>query len=112
MDSGLAAVLGALIGAVSSPLVAWASEHFKNPATRRSDKLRRERLRKILLLPGKKWRSIDYLADAIGADVEKTKRLLLEIDARKSMAKNRDNWSLVSRSPFPDEADDDIENSN
>jgi hypothetical protein len=112
MDSGVAAVLGALIGTVSSPLVAWASEHFKNPATRKSDKLRRERLTKILMLPAKKWRPIEYLADAIGADVDKTKRLLLQIDARKSLSKGRDNWALVSRVGWPDEAEDEAENSN
>ena len=53
MDSGIAAILGALIGAISSPLVAWASEHFKHPVTRKSDKLRRKRLEKILLLATK-----------------------------------------------------------
>ena len=110
MDSGTAALLGALIGALSSPVAAWATEYFKHPVTRKSDKLRRGRLKKILLLPAKKWRSIEYLSAAIGADEEKTKRLLIEIDARKSPTKDRDNWALVSRAPFPDEmADDDGE---
>lgn len=103
MDSGTAAVLGALVGALTTPLSAWVREHFKNPTTRKSDKLRRKRLKKILLLPTKKWRSIRYLADAIGADEEKTKRLLLEIDARKSLSQQSNNWALVARAPFPDD---------
>jgi hypothetical protein len=113
MDSGTAAVLGTLIGALTTPLSAWVREHFKNPVTRKSNKLRRERLKKILLLPANRWRSIEYLADAIGADEDKTKQLLLEIDARKALIKGSKNWALVARAPFPDDiTQDDDEDSN
>ena len=112
MDSGIAAILGALIGAISSPLVAWASEHFKHPVTRKSDKLPKT-TGEDSLIGDKKWRPIEYLSAAVGADEERTKRLLLEIDARQSLSKGRDNWALVARAPFPDEAaEDDTDSAN
>ena len=47
---------------------------------------------------------IEYLAEATGATEEKTVRLLLEIDARRSFTKGSTSWALVSRAPFPDDA--------
>jgi hypothetical protein len=48
------------------------------------------------LLSGTKyhWRSMGTLSDAIGADDETTARLLLEIGARRSLAKGRDSWGM------------------
>lgn len=103
MDSGTAALIGTVIGSFASPLAAFAAEHFRKSDNRKADQLRRERLKKILLLPKNKWRPISYLAEAIGAPEEKTKRLLLEIDARKSLIKGHDNWALIDRVPFPDD---------
>jgi hypothetical protein len=47
-----------------------------------------------------RWRSIELLSAAIGAEEDRTKRLLLEIGARKSIGK-KDTWGLVARHPFP-----------
>jgi hypothetical protein len=103
MDSGTAAVLGALIGVASSPLSTWFSDYWRHRRTDSTDSLRRNRLAKILNQPDRKWRKIEYLSDAIGVGEEKTARLLLEIDARRSFTKGSTSWALVSRAPFPDD---------
>ena len=108
MDSGTAAVIGTCIGGtigLAGTLGSTALKHFLE--TRRSaklNKIRKERL--IKMLSGEKytWRSIENLCSAIGADEETTGALLLEIGARKSMSKGKDNWALISRVPFPDDA--------
>ena len=104
MDSGTAAVLGALIGVASSPLTTWFSDHWRHRRNDRMDNLRRKRLTKILFQPDRKWRKIEYLSEAVGANEEKTIRLLLEIDARRSFTKGSTSWALVSRAPFTDDA--------
>jgi hypothetical protein len=104
MDSGTAAVLGALIGVASTPLSTWFSDYWRHHRSDRTDSLRRRRLQKILNQPTRKWRKIEYLSDAIGATEEKAARLLLEIDARRSFTKGSTSWALVSRAPFPDDA--------
>jgi|SRR5580704_3463368 hypothetical protein len=102
MDSGTAALLGALIGSLSSPITTWFSDFLRHRRADRTDELRREQLRKILSLPKRKWRAVEYLAAAVGATEDKTIRLLLEIDARHSLTKSSTSWALVSRAPFPD----------
>jgi hypothetical protein len=102
MDSGIAAVLGALIGVLSAPLSTWFSEYWRDRRSDKIDSLRRARLRK--LLTRFTWRKIEYLSEAIGATDEKTTQLLLEIDARKSLTKGSTYWALVSKAPFPEDA--------
>ena len=108
MDSGLAAIIGACIGGTIGLVGTLGSIAFKHfLETRRSaglDKIRKERL--IKMLSGEKftWRSIENLSSAIGGDEKTTTALLLEIGARKSMTKGKANWALVSRVPFPDDA--------
>jgi hypothetical protein len=108
LDSGTAAIFGACIGGtigLVGTLGSTALKHFLE--TRRSaglDKIRKERL--VKMLSGEKftWRSIENLSSAIGGDEKTTTALLLEIGARKSMTKGKDNWALISRVPFPDDA--------
>jgi hypothetical protein len=58
------------------------------------DTIRKDVLRKLLSGAKYKWRSIDALSDAIGADDETTARLLLEVGARRSLAKGRNSWGM------------------
>ena len=100
MDEGWAAVAGAIVGAFATLGGNWITHALQ---TRRADSLagkRRERLRQIL--NGKKytWRSLETLSAAIGADEATTCELLIEIDARASVA-NKTSWALVSRAPWP-----------
>jgi hypothetical protein len=103
MDSGVAALIGTVVGSLTSIASTWLSEYLRN---KRSDKLaekRKERLRQLLSGPKYKWRSLEMLSDSIGTDQETTAALLMEIDARRSMASGSDRWGLISRNPFPEE---------
>jgi hypothetical protein len=106
VDAGVAGIVGAAVGGAMSLLttvgVTLLRHHLRTSQAKALDKIRKERLTQMLSLQKFTWRSIENLSSAIGADEEKTAALLLQIGARKSMA-NRDNWALVSRSPFPDE---------
>ena len=100
LDPGWAGIIGAVAGATISvvvPLIgAWISEH-------RSRKLadkRRARLRAMLNGEKFKWRSLQQLSASIGADAQTTLELLIEIDARASMA-NHNSWALIERAPWP-----------
>ena len=107
MDSGTAAILGTTIGGVIGLVGTFGSailKHFLD--TKRSnalDHIRRDRLKQLLSSQKFTWRSMANLSSAIGADEETTAALLLEIEARKSMAAGKDTWALVSRAPFPDD---------
>jgi hypothetical protein len=43
------------------------------------------------------------LGDAIGADDDTAAALLLKIGARRSAARGKDSWGLISRAPFLDD---------
>jgi hypothetical protein len=81
-------------------LFSYISPEARIPASHPLRKIR-ELVREVL---GELNRSIENLSSAIGGDEETTAALLLEIGARKSMTKGKDNWALVSRVPFPDDA--------
>jgi hypothetical protein len=70
------------------------------------DKVRKERLKTLLSGERYTWRSMEVLSSSIGADEETNAALLIETDARKSVADGRNNWALVSREPFPDDGPD------
>jgi hypothetical protein len=102
MDEGTAAIVGAVAGGVLTLLGNWLSHYLQTHRTVSLDKIRRERLTQLLNAPKYKWRSMDMLASAIGADEETTAALLLEIGARASMA-GSDSWGLISRNPYPND---------
>lgn len=104
MDSGTAAVLGALIGGVVSPLTTWFSDFLRHRRSGRTDRIRRERLKTILNLPNRKFVALSSLARAVAADEKTTARLLLEIGARHSLRRSSTKWVLLSRAPFPGDA--------
>lgn len=101
MDSGTAAFLGAIVGGGCSIVATWLSEHLRTKRSRRLDKIRKDRLRRMLSDERYQWRNFSTLCDAIGADEETTAELLLEIDARRSTS-DKNAWGLVSRNPFND----------
>jgi hypothetical protein len=107
MDSGTSAIIGTLIGGAIGVVGTLGSAVLKHYLeTKREvalDRVRKERLTQMLSGANYVWRSMENLASAIGADEETTAALLLEIGARQSMAKGRNNWALTSRAPFPDD---------
>lgn len=100
LDPGWSAIFGAVIGALATILGSALTHHLQSNRANSLAAKRRERLRQ--LLSGKKyvWRSIETLAAAIGADEQTTCELLIEIDARASVA-NQKSWALISRAPWP-----------
>jgi len=102
VSAEIAALIGALIGAGASIMTAWLTYWLAKRRENSLDEKRRDRLK--LLLGGEKykWRNIDTLASAIGADDMKTKELLIEIDARQSLS-NNSSWGLISRNPYPED---------
>ena len=94
MDSGCAAILGALVGGALTIVGNVILFHMQTRRTNRLDEKRRQRLTKML--SGKHpWRTMASLASAIGADEDTTAMLLIEIDARTSETGNG-VWGLVS----------------
>jgi len=59
------------------------------------------------------WASIDTLANVIGTDHARVRKLLLEIGARGSM-RDGNAWGLISRNPIKDAEipEDDPDHSN
>ncbi|QTD54551.1 hypothetical protein [Parasphingorhabdus cellanae] len=98
----IAVLIGAIVGAIASLSTVFLTHWLSKRREYRLDDKRKERL--ILLLRGEKykWRNIETLSSAVGADIIKTKELLLEIDARQSLS-NNSSWGLISRNPFPED---------
>ena len=94
MDSGWSAVIGALVGGGASIATTWLSEHLRERRTSRLDRIRKDILKRLLSRSKYQWRNMQTLSDAIGADDETTARLLLEIGARRSLAKGTDSWGM------------------
>lgn len=102
LDAGWAAVIGAGIGVAGTILGNVVSHWLQNRRASSLAEKRREQLRKRLSGNMYKWRSIEHLAAAIGADENTTAELLIEIGARASLTNNK-SWALESRAPFPDD---------
>ena len=102
MDAGLAALIGALIGAAATLGGNWLTYTLQNRRAYSLAEKRRQRLRQMLNGDKYIWRSLDALSAAIGADETTTAELLIEIDARASISNGR-SWALISRAPFPED---------
>lgn len=63
----------------------------------RRDQKRKSILRDMLEDPLYEWRSIAKLARSIGASEDKTRDLLISIDARASTGSGPELWGLASR---------------
>lgn len=101
-DAGWATVVGALIGVFATLSGNWVTHWLQNKRESSLAEKRRQRLRQMLSGEKYVWRSLDALSAAIGADVSVTAELLIEIDARASVA-NGKSWALISRAPFPED---------
>ena len=98
MDSGVAALLGAFVGALSS----LGGTVLNGYLTDRREKKRNEPARRLLLQMLKteyEWRDLSKLANVIGKGADETKGLLLEIGARGS--ETGKDWALIDRCPLP-----------
>ena len=92
-------VIGTLAAGLGAPII----QHYLQG--RRQHKINNTRkilLKKILKdVSGTGWMHINQLAQIVGADLETTRMLLIEIEARGSMLTKKETWSLISRNPLP-----------
>ena len=63
----------------------------------RRDQKRKTVLREMLSHPDYKWRGIGKLATAAGTSEERTRELLISLDARASTGSGSEVWGLISR---------------
>src|SRR5690349_6174959 len=103
MDSGLAAFLGALAGAVASLVGIVVTDCLKAWRKSRADQPRKELLR-TMLEGGNRWRTLGTLANVVGLSEAEAKRLLIEIGARGSET-DATLWGSIKRNPLPDHDD-------
>lgn len=97
-----AVVAGAAIGILGTLGSTWLTHHLNGRKKSRIDKARKDLLKKTLAGAGQTgWMSVETLAHIIGADLDTTRALLIEIDARGSMKTDKEMWSLISRNPLP-----------
>jgi hypothetical protein len=96
-----AVVAGAAIGIFGTLGSTWLTHYLNGRKQSRIDKARKGLLQKTLEKAGKTgWMSVETLAHIIGADLDATRTLLIEIGARGSMRTNKEMWSLISRNPL------------
>lgn len=89
------AVVGSFATMAGNFLIHWLKERSES----KREKPAREILNEMLSRNDYVWRELETLMHVIGADDEKTKRLLLEIGARAS-EDGRALWALKSRAPL------------
>lgn len=76
------------------------THYLTERVARKKDEPRRRLLKAMLEDQRFEWRNLDTLAHVIGADLELTKRLLLDVGARAS-ENGTDVWALISKKPLP-----------
>lgn len=102
-----AVVAGAAIGGVVSLGGTVLSHFLAGRKQEKIDKARRKLLRTTLKGAAKNgWMSIEALAQIVGADLDSTRALLIDIQARGSMKTEKEAWSLISRNPLPTSNED------
>lgn len=100
-----AVVAGAAIGILGTLGSTWLSHHLNSRKQSRIDKTRQKLLKKTLDQAAKTgWVSVETLAHIIGSELDTTRALLIEIEARGSMKSDKEMWSLISRNPLPTES--------
>ncbi|KCZ50371.1 hypothetical protein [Hyphomonas pacifica] len=101
-----AVVAGAAIGILGTLGSTWLAHQLDGRKQSRIDKARKDLLKKTLAGAEKTgWMSVETLAHIIGADLDTTRALLIEINARGSMKTEKEMWSLISRNPLPTDSD-------
>jgi len=80
-----------------STLIDRLFEAGKSVPGLRRDQKRKRNLREMLSHPDYEWRSIEKLAGVAGTSDERTRELLISIDARRSVGSGPEMWGLISR---------------
>jgi hypothetical protein len=97
-----AVVGGAVLGAFLPFTFELIKSYIASNRTRKLEKLQKTHLIKCLKgADNNGWMSIKMLAQVIGADLDTTRMLLIECEARGSMKIDKEMWSLISRNPLP-----------
>jgi hypothetical protein len=93
MDSGVAVVIGAIVGALASLGGTLLAEWIKVARERKLDRVCEDTLRKRFEASDRQWVPLEKLMECIGADDKTTIRYLLMIGARRSLVGNN-AWGL------------------
>ena len=100
-----AVVAGTAMGTLGTLGSVLLTHYLNGRKQSRIDKARKKLLKKTLTEARKTgWISVETLGHIIGADLDTTRALLIEIDARGSMLTDNEVWSLVSRNPLPNDS--------
>jgi hypothetical protein len=100
--SAWAVVFGTTVGALGAPFSVWLTHYLGRSEEARLNANRKSLLKSMLTDDKYEWRSLVVLSHVVGADEEKTKRLLLELSARAS-EDGTSKWALISRVGLPNE---------
>ncbi len=102
-----AGVIGALVGGLITLAGTFFTHHLQGRKQSRIDAARKKLLKSTLQgAGGTGWMRIGTLAQIVGADMDATRALLIEIGARGSMKTDKETWSLISRNPLPTSSED------
>jgi hypothetical protein len=94
-------VIGGVVGGILTLLGNLLMHWLKVRKSSQLDAARTKILRQMLNL--RDWRKLSTISRVIGTDVDTTKRLLIEINARGSEKPRADNdevWGLISKHPL------------
>lgn len=104
MSDGMWGFLGVITGVAATSASRVVEWWFKDG---RAARKRKAALRKMLNTDfNDGWRKIETLSRVIGANVETTRNLLLEISARASEKGSQEKWALIAKHPIPTHNDD------
>ena len=101
-----AGILGVVVGGIVTTAGHLITHHLQTKNARKRDKTRKALLTKMLNNPGSNgWRTMDTMANVIGASRDETARLLIDLDARASEG-NNDVWAFIKNKPLPKPSED------
>jgi citrate lyase beta subunit len=98
----LIGVAGAAIGSLATIAANVVMHCLSEKAASKKEKPAKDLLIEMLNHKDYEWRKLETLMHVVGADEEKTKRLLLEVGARAS-EDGQSLWALKSRAPLVNE---------
>ncbi|NOZ10692.1 MAG: hypothetical protein GXP09_06630 [Gammaproteobacteria bacterium] len=95
----LIGIAGAVVGSIATMAGNFMMHWLKERSESKKEEPARELLTEMLNHNDYTWRKLETLMHVIGADEEKTKRLLLQVGARAS-EDGQSKWALKSRAPL------------
>jgi hypothetical protein len=98
MDSGLAAVLGSVVGTVGTLGTTWLNARLNRKKPDAAEEATKKLLREMLEHPTLKWRHVSTLSNVVGLDKERVRHFLLQIGARGS-ARDGEVGRLLADAP-------------